>query len=172
MGFTPLEGLVLGSRSGSLDPGLLIYLLKQGYTPEQLDRTLNKESGLKGISGKASDLRTILQDRAAGEQRATLAFDVFVHSLRRHIGAMLAVLGGLDALIFTGGMGEHSADLRAAACSTLGFLGLSIDQERNAHVQGDMDIAASNSSVRVLVIGAQEDWMIARECWHVLAQTA
>jgi acetate kinase len=168
MGFTPLEGLMMGTRSGSIDPGLLLHLLRQpNYSVDQLDRILNQESGLKGVSGISSDLREILAAMAQGNARAQLAFDAYVHSLRSHIGAMLASLGGLDALAFTAGVGEHAASVRAAACETFAFLGLKLDPEKNAQSRLDWDIAAPDSTVRVLVIHAQEDWEIARECWKL-----
>jgi acetate kinase len=168
MGFTPLEGLMMGSRSGSIDPGLLLHLLRQpNYSVEKLDRILNQESGLEGISGLSNDLREILAAMAQGNSRAQLAFDIYVHSLRSHIGAMLASLGGLDALAFTAGIGEHAASVRAAACEAFAFLGLKLDSEKNAQSRLDWDIAAPDSTVRVLVIHAQEDWEIARECWKL-----
>jgi acetate kinase len=168
MGFTPLEGLMMGSRSGSIDPGLLLHLLRQpNYSVDQLDRILNQESGLKGISGISTDLREILAAMAQGDSRAQLAFDTYVHSLRSHIGGMLASLGGLDALVFTAGVGEHAASVRAAACEAFAFLGLELDLEKNAQPRLDWDIAAPDSTVRVLVIHAQEDWEIARECWKL-----
>jgi acetate kinase len=168
MGFTPMEGLMMGSRSGSIDPGLLLHLLRQpNYSIDRLDRILNQESGLEGISGLSSDLREILAAMAQGNSRAQLAFDIYVHSLRSHIGAMLASLGGLDALAFTAGIGEHAASVRAAACEAFAFLGLKLDSEKNAQSRLDWDIAAPDSTVRVLVIHAQEDWEIARECWKL-----
>jgi acetate kinase len=168
MGFTPLEGLMMGSRSGSIDPGLLLYLLRQpNSSVDQLDRILNQESGLKGISGISSDMRGILAAMAQGNSRAQLAFAIYVHSLRSHIGAMLASLGGLDALAFTAGVGEHATPVRAAACEAFAFLGLKLDLEKNAQSRLDWDIAAPDSTVRVLVIHAQEDWEIARECWKL-----
>ncbi|HEX3445619.1 MAG TPA: hypothetical protein VHS80_12970 [Chthoniobacterales bacterium] len=125
MGFTPLDGLMMASRSGSIDPGLLLHLLRQpDYSVDRLDRILNQESGLLGISGISTDLREILAARDQGNARAQLAFDAYVHSLRCHIGAMLASLGGLDALVFAAGIGEHAAPVRAAACEAFGFLGL------------------------------------------------
>ncbi len=168
MGFTPLEGLMMGSRSGTVDPSILIYLLQQqSSSAEQLDTTLNKDSGLKGISGISSDMRDILRAMAEGNTRATLAFDIFVHRLRYFIGAMLAVLGGVDALVFAGGIGEHSAEVRARACEGFGFLGLKLDPEKNAQSPIDQDIATGDSQVRVLVIATQEDWEIAKECWKI-----
>lgn len=168
MGFTPLEGLMMGSRSGSIDPGILIYLLRQQETDaEKLDKVLNRDSGLKGISGVSGDMRYIQSAISEGDSRAQLAFDMYVHSLRKHIGAMLASLGGLDALVFTGGVGENLPDLRSAACETFSFVGLKLDPEKNTHSPSDLDIAAVDSSVRVLVVQAQEDWAIAQECWKL-----
>jgi len=168
MGFTPLEGLMMGSRSGSVDPGVLIHLLQhKGYSADQLDTTLNKASGLQGISGLSSDMRQILHAMAEGNQQARLAFDMFVYRLRFYTGAMLAVLGGLDVLVFTAGIGENAAIVRAAACESLGFLNLKLDPQKNAQAPVDQDIATAGSAVRVLVIQTQEDWMIAQECWKL-----
>ncbi|MFN6166294.1 MAG: acetate/propionate family kinase [Pseudanabaena sp.] len=168
MGFTPLEGLVMGSRAGSIDPGILIHLLRQpDMDVEKLDRLLNRESGLLGISGISADLRPILKAITEGNSHAQLAFDVYVHSLRSHIGAMLASLGGLDALVFTAGIGENSPDIRAATCEGFEFLGLNLDLEKNHQRAIDVEISAPDSAVRVLVIHTQEDWEIARECWHI-----
>ena len=168
MGFTPLDGLMMGTRSGAVDPGVLTFLMRQdGLSGQQLDDVLNKKSGLLGISGISSDMRQIVTDMNAGNARAKLAFDIFVHRLRSGIGAMIAVLGGLDALVFTAGIGENSPEVRAAACSTLGFAGLEIDGSKNAQTSGDRDISSPRSSVHVLVIRAQEDWAIAKECWRI-----
>ncbi|MEG4506235.1 acetate kinase [Microcoleus sp. F6_B4] len=168
MGFTPLDGLMMGSRSGSIDPGILIHLLKQSdFTAEKLDSILNRNSGLKGISGVSSDLRQIGDAIDQGNQRAQLALDIYIHRLRAGIGAMLASLGGLDALIFTAGVGENSAVVRAAACEAFAFIGLKLDGEKNQQSPIDRDIAAVDSAVRILVIHTQEDWEIARECWKL-----
>lgn len=168
MGFTPLEGLMMGSRSGSVDPGIPIYLLRQqGIDADKLDEILNRASGLKGISGVSGDMRYIQDAIAQGNSRAQLAFDMYVHSLRRHTGAMLASLGGLDALVFTGGIGENMPEVREAACEAFGFLGLKLDPQKNGHSPKDQDIATEDSNVRVLVVQAQEDWAIAQECWKL-----
>lgn len=146
MGFTPLEGLMMGTRSGSVDPGILIYLLRhRGYTAEQLDRILNQESGLLGISGISGDMREILAAIAQGSARAQLAFDIYVHRLCRGIGAMLGSLGGLDAIVFTGGVGEHCQPLRDLVAGRFEFL-----------------------HPRILVVHAEEEWEIARECYRLL----
>lgn len=169
MGFTPLEGLMMGSRSGSIDPGILIHLLQhQGYTAEQLDQELNQASGLKGISGVSSDLRQVAAAIAAGNSRAQLAFDLYIHRLRSSIGSMLASLNGLDALVFTAGVGEHSPVVRAAACAGFEFLGLQLDPQKNAAEPQDEDIATEKSTVRILVISTQEEWAIAQDCWRLM----
>jgi acetate kinase len=169
MGYTPLEGLMMGTRSGSVDPGILIHLMRNhGATAGELDRMLNQRSGLAGISGIGSDMRVLLAAAAKGNRRARLALDMFVHRLRAGIGAMLASLGGADALVFTGGIGENAFAVRAAACAPFRFLGLALDARKNARTGGDRDIARKDSRVRVLVIRAQEDWAIARECWRIL----
>jgi acetate kinase len=168
MGFTPLEGLMMGSRSGSIDPGIIIHLLRRSdLTAEKLDDILNRNSGLNGISGVSGDMRQIGEAITQGNERAQLALDIYIHRLRAGIGAMLASLGGLDALIFTAGVGENSAIVRSAACEAFGFMGLKLDGEKNQQVQSDADIAAADSAVRVLVIHTQEDWEIARECWKL-----
>lgn len=169
MGFTPLDGLMMGSRSGSVDPGILIYLLRESnYSAERLDYVLNKDSGLRGISGVSSDLPEVLEAIAQGNYRAQLAWDIYVHRLRSGIGSMLASLGGLDALVFTAGVGEHSPGIRQAASEAFEFLGLKIDAEKNQRQPVDEDIATPESAVRVLVIKTQENWAIAQECWKLL----
>ncbi|AFY71761.1 acetate kinase [Thalassoporum mexicanum PCC 7367] len=177
MGFTPLAGLMMGTRCGDVDPGILIHLLQQQqYSAEQLNQLnhlLNYESGLKGISGISSDMRQISLAIEAGSDRAQLAYAIYLHRLKSQIGAMLASLGGVDALIFTAGVGENHAQLRQDVCAAFAFLGLEIDPEKNSQTAGngkiDRDIATANSSVRVLVIHTQEDWAIAKECWQYRA---
>src|SRR5438128_36884 len=169
MGFTPLEGLMMGTRSGSIDPGILTYLMRQGHLDSQeIDDLLNNESGLLGISGISGDMRDILAAMKRGHSRAKLAFDIYVHRLQAGIGAMVAVLGGIDALIFSGGVGENSAEVREAACKQLTFLSLKLDDPANRQHTSDRAIAAPDSRVRVLIIRAQEDWAIAKECWRVM----
>ena len=169
MGFTPLEGLMMGTRSGSIDPGILTYLMRErSLQAQEIDDVLNKESGLLGISGISGDMREILSSMKQGHSRAKLAFDIYVHRLQAGIGAMVSVLGGIDALVFTAGVGENSAEVRAAACKRLNFLGLRLDDAANVQGHPDGDIAAFDSAVRVLIIRAQEDWAIAKECWRVM----
>jgi acetate kinase len=172
MGFTPLEGLMMGTRAGSVDPGILTYLMRQRqFSSQQLDEVLNQKSGLLGVSGISNDMRQILTASRSGHERAKLALDIYVHRLRSGIGAMIAVLGGVDALVFTAGVGENSPEVRAAVCENFAFLDLRLDQGKNAQSPLDEDISAPDATVRILVIHAQEDWMIARECWN-LVQTA
>jgi acetate kinase len=169
MGFTPLEGLVMGTRSGSVDPGLLPYLERhKGLTGDDLDRALNHEAGLLGVSGVSSDMRQVQEAVRAGNGRARLAVDVFVHRLRQTIGAMAASLAGVDALVFTAGIGEHAAEVRAAACRGLEFLGVRLDPEANAGCSPDADVALSSSPARVLVIATREDLEVVRETVRVL----
>jgi len=169
MGFTPLEGLMMGTRSGSVDPGILTYLMREHrLQAHEIDDVLNKESGLLGISGVSGDMREVLESMKQGHSRSKLAFDIYVHRLQSGIGAMVAVLGGIDVLVFTAGVGENSAQVRAAACKPLSFLGLKLDDAANSQHPPDGDIAAPDSAVRVLIIRAQEDWAIARECWHLM----
>jgi acetate kinase len=169
MGFTPLECLMMGTRSGSVDPGILTYLMRQGRLhAQEVDDVLNRESGLLGISGISGDMREIVASMKQGHSRAKLAFDIYVHRLQASIGAMVAVLGGIDALVFTAGVGENSPEVREATCKQLGFLGLKLDGAVHAQPSTDVDIAAADSEVRVLVIRAQEDWAIARECWNLM----
>jgi acetate kinase len=165
MGFTPLEGLMMGTRSGSLDPGIIIYLLRhRGYSADDLDRILNRESGLLGVSDISADMRRILEAASQGDARAQLAFDVYVHRLTREVGAMIATLGGVDAVVFTGGIGENSAPVRTALCRQFAFLGWAVDPAKNASPEADQDIAAAESSTPILVIRAEEELEIAREC--------
>ena len=169
MGFTPLEGLMMGTRSGSVDPAILTYLMREKHlSADQIDDLLNRQSGLLGISGFSSDMREIVASMKQGNARAKLAFDIFVHRLQTGIGSMAAALGGLDALVFTAGIGENSAEVRAAACSNLGFLGVALDADRNASPDGDADISERGSATRVFVIHAEEDWSIARQSFQLL----
>jgi acetate kinase len=130
----------------------------------ELDRALNRRSGLLGISGVSSDMRDVIDAMRKGNERAKLAFDIFVHRLVVEIGAMAASLGGLDVLVFSAGIGENSPEVRAASCAKLAFLGVEVDDSKNSTAKLDVEISPPDSKVRVLVIHAQEDWSIAREC--------
>ncbi|MGN6871679.1 MAG: acetate/propionate family kinase [Solirubrobacteraceae bacterium] len=168
MGFTPLEGLVMSTRSGSVDPGLVLWLLEHGQLGEpELGRALEHDSGLLALAGTA-DMREVLHRREIGEERAQLALDIYLHRLRAGIAAMAAALGGLDALVFTGGVGERSAPVREEACRGLEFLGVGIDRSANAQVAEDREVSAPAARCRALVIAAREDLEIARQVRQLL----
>jgi acetate kinase len=168
MGFTPLEGLVMATRSGSVDPGLVLWLEGHvGTPPEELAATLEHRSGLLGLAGTA-DMREILRREAAGDPEASLAIAVYLHRLRGEIARMTAAMGGLDVLVFTGGVGENSPAIRARAAAGLGFLGVAVDDRRNEQGGGDRSIEADGASVRTLVVAAREDLWIAHEVRSVL----
>jgi acetate kinase len=163
MGFTPLEGLMMGTRSGTVDPGILIYLLRdKGVDVKALDKALNYESGLLGISGISSDMREVLS-KLPRNPDAVLAIDVYVHRIVKTIGAMTATLGGIDALVFTAGVGERSAEIRKRVCEKLEYLGLKLDRAANETCEPDADIARPASTARILVIATREDLAIMRE---------
>ena len=165
MGLTPLEGLVMGTRSGDLDPGLLLYLLRtQKMTPEAVDDLLNHQSGLLGISGKSADVRDLEQAAGAGDSRAALALELFAYRVRKYLGAYAAVLGGLDAIAFTGGIGEHAAGLRDRICRELEYLGVRLAADRNQQGgEGAVQISRADSLVSVWVIPTDEERQMARE---------
>ena len=162
MGFTPLDGLVMATRSGSVDPGLLLHLLRNGASVDDLDDLLERQSGVLGLSGVSADLRAVIAACDRGDARARLAVDVYVHRLVTGIGAMAGALGGLDAIVFTGGIGEHSAEVRARAVDALAWVGAVVDERANATASGDVEISGADARVRVLVVTAREDLVIAR----------
>ena len=169
MGFTPLEGLVMATRSGSVDPGLVLWLEEHARTPPaELAAALEHRSGLLGLAGTA-DMRAIVEAAAAGEPDARLALDVYVHRLRAGIASMAATLGGIDALVFTGGVGERAPTVRSMAAERLAFLGVELDAGRNASGPDEREIGAEGASVRTFVIVAREDLQIAHEVRGVLA---
>jgi len=173
MGFTPLAGLMMGTRSGSIDPGIIIHQVRHcGYRAEDLDRILNKESGLKGLSRVSGDMREVEAAMQAGNADAQLAFDVYVHRLAQEIGSMLGSLGGLDALVFTAGVGENAVSLRTRVAERFAFLGIRLNEALNARSPADADISTPDSSVRVLIVHTEEDWEIARECHRLNAAGA
>jgi acetate kinase len=168
MGFTPLEGLVMATRSGSVDPGLVLWLLEHNAMGEaELGYALEHSSGLRGLAGTA-DMREVLRRRDAGDDAAVLAFEVYIHRLRGGIAAMAAALDGLDALVFTGGVGERSAPVREETCLGLGFLGVELDPAANAAVAGDAEVTAADAAGSVLVVAAREDIEIAHQVRGVL----
>ncbi len=173
MGLTPLEGLVMGTRSGDVDPGLVLHLINSlGMAPAEVDRLLNKESGLKGISGLSNDMRELVDAADEGHPRALLAIGVFCYRIKKYIGSYMAALGGLDALVFTGGIGEHSAWIRSRACQGLVHMGLIVDESKNQEAAvatgGAQDVSDPDSPVRILVVPTDEEGMIARDTESVL----
>ena len=174
MGFTPLDGIAMCTRSGAVDPGILIYLQRQGASADALEKMLNKESGLKGLSGHAGDTRILRPLAEGGEVRARLALSVFEHRLRAGIAAMCAALGEMPhAIVFTDAMSEEAAAVRAAACDGLRFLGLHLDHAKNSRpFTGDADLSAEKSPVRILLIHSREAWQIACECHASITKPA
>jgi acetate kinase len=173
MGFTPLEGLMMGTRCGSVDPGVLLHLLRRcGLSAEELESALNHRSGLLGVSGLSPDLAQIEAAAAHGHTRAQLAFDLFADRVRAAIGALAVTLGGMDALVFTDRVGEGSPALRAATCVGLECLGVRLDPDRNAVAQPDAEVAAADSTVRILVIHTEEERWIAQEAARIAAVAA
>jgi len=172
MGFTPLDGTMMATRSGAVDPAILIYLMREaardgrttlGAFASDLDRMLNRESGLLGISGRSGDLREVRSASEGGDERARLALDLFTHRLAATIGALLPSLERMDALVFTGGIGEHGAEVRAATCARLGFAGVAIDESANGAQPVDAELSAPGAAARTFVLTAREEWFIARE---------
>jgi acetate kinase len=158
MGFTPLEGIPMGTRAGSIDPGALIYLLRRGTTTDELESALERRSGLVGLAG-TDDVRALERSTS---KRSRLAVDLFCYRTAQAVAAMAVPLGGLDALAFTGGIGVGSAIVRARVCAQLEHLGVRVDASANAAAQGDADVATTRSSVRVVVVTSREDLVIAR----------
>jgi acetate kinase len=172
MGFTPLDGLVMATRCGAIDPGLVLWLLEHaGIEPGALTHALEHDSGLRALAGTA-DMRNVIAGARGGEPRAELALQVYLRALRGAIAAMAAALGGIDALSFTGGVGEHAPTLRAACAEGLGFLGIAIDPERNAEASGDRTLSAPGAAVRVLRLRAREDLEMARQARELLTGSA
>lgn len=169
MGFTPLEGLVMATRSGNVDPGLVLWLEEHaGMPPAELASTLEHRSGLLGLAG-TDDMRVILEAADRGEPDASLALAVYVHRLRAGIASMAAAMGGLDVIVFTGGVGEHAPAVRELAVRDLGFLGIGIDPARNGADGDDREIGSPEAPVRALVVAAREDLQIAREVRGLLS---
>lgn len=158
MGFTPLEGLMMATRSGSIDAEAIFHLQREhGLTPDEICNQLNRHSGLLGVSETSADMREVLSASRSGDQRARLAVDMYCHRVRQAIGALAVTLGGVDALVFTAGVGEHSAEIRAAVCRGLDCLGLHLDLAANQSCRADQDIATSDSAARILVIHTREE---------------
>jgi acetate kinase len=162
MGFTPLEGLLMGTRSGDMDPSVILYIMgKEELTLAEANTLLNKHSGLIGISGESSDMREIEEAVADGNKKAKYAFDLFTYRIKKYVGSYTAALGGLDALVFTGGIGENSELVRNNVCSNMKYLGIELDKEANTNVKGESVISTLDSKVKVLRIPTNEELVIA-----------
>jgi acetate kinase len=168
MGMTPLEGLLMGTRAGDLDPAIPLLLARAGSSTAEIDELLNRRSGLSGVSGISADFREVQAAADKGDVRARLAVDLFVHRVRKYVGAYAAQLGGVDAVVFSGGIGENAATVRARVCEPLGFMGIALDEARNASARaaeegGAVDVSDRHARTRVLVVHTDEERMIARE---------
>ncbi|MBR6236118.1 MAG: acetate/propionate family kinase, partial [Firmicutes bacterium] len=169
MGLTPLEGLMMGTRCGDLDPAAITFIQKrEGLEPEELDTLMNKKSGLLGIGGY-SDARDIHTAISNGDEKAKLALDMFVHRVKKYIGSYIAELNGADALVFTAGLGENDDVFRSLTCKDMDYLGIKIDEEKNKGLRGkDADISAPDSKVKVLILPTNEELMIARDTFEIV----
>lgn len=173
MGFTPLEGLLMGTRSGDIDPAIVLYVMsKEGLSMSEANALLNKHSGLLGISGVSSDMREIIQEMKNGNPRAKLAFDVFCYRIKKYIGAYASAMGGVDAIVFTAGIGENSPDVRKKVCEGLEFLGIKIDDEKNNSPEKEKIITTDDSKVKVLVIPTNEELVIALDTAEIVSRMA
>ena len=172
MGMGPLSGLIMGTRSGDIDPSVIFYLLNQrGYEPEQVNTLLNKRSGMLGLTGH-SDMRDVTQAIAQGDPRAALAYDMYAYRIKKYVGAYVAVLNGLDALIFTAGVGENDPEVRARVCQNLDYLGIRLDEEKNRlRTPGLREISAEDSRVKILLIPTNEELLIARDTLRLIGTT-
>jgi acetate kinase len=169
MGFTPLEGLMMATRSGSIDPSIILHVQQHhGLTAQQVEAALNRESGLLGVSGVSADMRQVLAAAKSGHENARLALGIFTHRVRQAVGALAVTLGGVDALVFTAGVGEHAADIRASACEGLQCLGLELDSQANATCRPDGDVAGRGSRGRILLIATREDLTMLQEVVSVI----
>ncbi|MBQ6531204.1 MAG: acetate/propionate family kinase, partial [Clostridia bacterium] len=161
MGFTPLDGVPMGTRTGSMDPAVVTYLINQkGLDAKAVDNLMNKQSGVQGVSGVSSDFRDLSAAAEKGNERAKLALDMFAYQVKKYVGAYAAAMGGIDAVVFTAGVGENDADTRAAVVDGLEFLGVKIDADKN-NTRGTVDISAADAKVKTLVIPTNEELMIA-----------
>lgn len=167
MGFTPLEGLLMGTRSGDMDPSVILYAMgKEGLSLSEANTLLNKHSGLAGVSGESSDMREIIGSMNEGNKRSKIAFNMFTYRIKKYLGAYAAAMGGIDAFIFTGGIGENSTDVREAVCKDLGFLGIDLDAERNKN--REQVISTDASKVKVLRIPTNEELVIALDTSEIV----
>ena len=171
MGFTPLEGLLMGTRSGDLDPSVILYIMgKEGLSLSEANTLLNKHSGLVGLSGESSDMREILQAVKEGDKKAGYALEVFTYRIKKYVGAYTAAMGGLDALVFTGGIGENAVEVRTAVCENMQFLGMELDKELNQNAKGECEISSPSSKVKILRIPTNEELVIALDTENIVKE--
>jgi len=171
MGFTPLEGLLMGTRSGDMDPSVILYIMaKEGLSLSEANTLLNKHSGLIGISGESSDMREIEEALGEGNKKAKMAFDVFTYKIKKYVGAYAAAMGGVDALVFTGGIGENSNLVRKDVCDQMEYMGIEFDEEANNNVKGECAISKPNSKVKVFRIPTNEELVIALDTEEIVSE--
>jgi acetate kinase len=169
MGFTPLEGLVMGTRCGNIDPALITYIMgKEGLSLVEMNTLLNKHSGMIGLSGESSDMREIEEAVAEVNKKAIIAFDIYNYRIKKYVGAYAAAMGGIDALVFTGGVGENSPLTRKNVCENMQFMGMEIDLEKNQNAKGEIDIASEKSKVRIFKIPTNEELVIAKDTEQIV----
>jgi acetate kinase len=171
MGFTPLEGLVMGTRCGDIDPALITYIMgKEGLSLVEMNTLLNKHSGMIGLSGESSDMREIEEAVADGNKKAAVAFDLYNYRIKKYVGAYAAAMGGVDALVFTGGVGENAPLTRKAVCENLEYMGLKLDFDANDTAKGEAEISTADSKVKVFRIPTNEELVIARDTQEIVSE--
>lgn len=169
MGFTPLEGLLMGTRSGDIDPQVILYIMgKEGLTLSEMNTLLNKHSGLIGVSGESSDMREIIASMEVGNKRSKFAYDIFVYRIKKYIGAYIAAMGGCDAVVFTGGIGENAADIRKSVCDGMEFLGMDLDEERSS--KKEILISKDSSRIKIFRIPTNEELVIALDTEKIASE--
>lgn len=172
MGFTPLEGLLMGTRTGDIDPSVILYIMgKEGITLAEANTLMNKHSGLQGISGVSSDMREVIQEMKNEDKKSKYAFDVFCYRVKKYIGAYAAAMGGVDAIVFTGGIGENSADVRKTCCDDMQFFGITIDDEANQSPAKEKVITSPESATKIFVIPTNEELVIAMDTKAIVGST-
>lgn len=172
MGMTPLEGLVMGTRTGDMDPAVVTFLMKKEHLgPDEMEKLLNKKSGLRGISGVSNDLREIMEAAEHGNNRAQIAIDIFCYRITKYIGSYAAAMGGVDAVVFAGGIGENAVDVRSKVLAPLGFMGIKIDELKNRSKEKEKIISAPNSRVKAMVVATNEELMIAMKTKSIVSES-
>ncbi|MEK7250298.1 MAG: acetate kinase [Bacteroidota bacterium] len=173
MGFTPLEGLLMGTRTGDIDPSVILYIMgKEGITLSEANTLLNKHSGLQGISGVSSDMREVIQEMKNGDKKAKYAFDVFCYRVKKYIGSYAAAMSGIDAVVFTGGIGENSSDVRKACCEDMSYFGITVDDAANESKEKEKLITTADSRTKVFVIPTNEELVIALDTKEIVLKKA